>query len=135
MIALCAVWCVGVSAQDNGNEPEEQERFKELTDAMQNAQMILSSLSGDYECDHSGYDVRPVVHAGKTVYLVVIVVEDGSCDDLLVVLNRQGAGLNLNFVTEREMPEMTPPARPPPKIPEPPTDYTLIHEINPEKDE
>jgi len=135
IVIACTLYCAAALAQTNGNEFDEAENTKELTKAMQNAQLLLSELSDGFECDYAGYDVTPTDMGNRIIYMVVIVVENETCDDLVKALNYEGAGLNLAFVSEKEMPDMKPLPRSPRPYQPPPEDYTLIHEINPTDDQ
>lgn len=135
IIVVCALWGSGALAQINSVGSDDENRIKELTDAMQAAQMLLSDLSDAYDCEYSDYDVRPLAWVERPTYLVTIVVDDDSCDDLIPVLNRRGAKSDLAFVAEQEMPDMKPALAPVPGYRTSPIDdYTLIHEINPQDD-
>ena len=135
IIVVCALWGSGALAQINSAGSDDENRVKELTDAMQVAQMLLSDLSDAYECGYSDYDVSPLAWIERPTYLVTIVVDDDSCDELIPVLNRRGVKSNLAFVAEQKMPDMKPALAPVPRYRTLPIDdYTLIHEINPQVD-
>lgn len=131
IITICALCCAGAFAQNENVDSSDEEQTKELTGAMQAAQILLSDLSDAYECEYSGYDVEPMTNDGKTAYLVTISIEDGACDELVSILNQRGAKFSLAFVAERELPEFK--AADNNRIP--PRDYTLIHEIDPKDNE
>ena len=131
LIAVCALWCAASLAQANGDDSDKVKQTKELTKALQNAQLLLSGLSDAFDCDYVGYDVTPTDMGNRTTYMVVIEVEDETCDEMVRALNYEGAEQNLAFVSEIELPEMNPLPDPPRPYQAPPEDYTLIHEINP----
>ena len=135
IIVVCALWSSDALTQINSVGSDDENRIKELTDAMQAAQLLLSNLSDAYECEYSDYDVSPLAWIERPTYLVTIVVDDDSCDELVPVLNRWGAKSNLAFVAEQEMPDMKPALAPVHGYRTPPIDYTLIHEINPQDEE
>lgn len=140
IVVVCALGAAVAMANDTISELEqEKEQAKRLTAAMQNAQLLLGNMSDVYDCDYSGYDVKATAQGDETVYLVVVDVEDGACDDMVTALNDEGAEHDLAFVYEKEMPEMTPlPESGPAAFDEfnnPPTDYSLIHEVDPAQDQ
>ncbi len=131
LIGVGALWCTASLAQANGDDSGKAQQTKELTKAMQNAQLLLGRLSDVFECDYSGYDANPTEMTNKTTYIVVIVVEDETCDDMVRALNYEGTKFNLAFVSKKDMPEMKPLHEPADVIESPPMDRTLIHEVNP----
>ena len=140
IIAFCLLLAAAAVACDTISELEqEKQQAKRLTAAMQNAQLLLGNMSDVYDCDYSGYDVQTMAQGDKTTYLVVIDVEDNTCHDMVNALNEEGAEHDLAFVSEQELPEMNPlPESGPAPFDEfnnPPTDYGLIHEIDPAIDQ
>lgn len=106
---------------------------------MQNAQLLLSELADAFECNYTGYNVTPTDAGDKTTYVVIIDIEENSCDDMVKALNYEGADLNLAFVSEKESPANE-------KqtdyglglfddIARPPNDRSLIHEVDPPLDQ
>lgn len=138
LIVGLACWIPTFAQQIVANS-DKAHKTKELTKAMQSAQMLLSELSDAFSCNYASYEVKPTAMVDSTTFLVVIEVEDDTCDDMVKALNYEGAKLNLAFVSEKEMPEMTPLPEPAPDLPEnlrtPPSDYTLIHEVDPPIDQ
>ena len=135
VIVIATLLSVVALAQDTDSDSDEARQSKELAKAMQNAQLLLSELTDAFDCDYAGYDVTPTKMTNGTTYMVIIAVEQDACDDMVKALNYEGAGLNLNFVSEKEMPAMDPIPEPSLIFGEPPIDNTLIHEVNPPVDQ
>ena len=135
LIAVSAIWCAASLVQANGDDSDKVKQTKELTKAMQNAQLLLGKLSEAFECNYAGYDVTPTDMGNRIIYMVVIDVEEETCDEMVRALNYEGASKNLAFVSELELPEKMPLHDPPISYRTPPEDYTLIHEVNPKDDE
>lgn len=138
MIAVfCTLCCSAAPAQESNSD--EAKKAKEMTKAMQNAQLLLSELSEAFGCDYVGYDVNPTELADKPAYLVVIDVEHDTCDEMVKALNNEGAKHDLAFVSEKELPAMRPMQKPErdlfDEIGAPPRDYSLIHEVDPQEDQ
>jgi hypothetical protein len=133
----CSLLAFAASAERNLEE--EARRAKDLTKAMQSAQLLISELADAFDCDYAGYDVTPTDTGESTTYVVIIEVGRDRCDDMIKALNYEGAASNLAFVTETKMPEMRPFPKPEPdpvrELEGPPTDYSLIHEVDPPVDQ
>ncbi len=122
-------------AQETDDNSRQAKKSKELTKAMQNAQLLLSELSDAFECNYAGYDVTATDMGNRITYMVVIDVEDETCDEMVRALNYEGANKNLAFVSELKLPGKNPLPDPLHPYQTPPEDYTLIHEVNPKDDE
>lgn len=129
---------LGAAALTQSSDPDDAEKTKLLTKAMQNAQLLLSELADAFECNYTGYDLTPTDTGDKTTYVVIIDVDEDSCDDMVKALNYEGADLNLAFVSERESPatekQTDDGLEPFDGSARPPTDLSLIHEIDPPPD-
>ncbi len=143
-ILLCISTCVFVGYASFAEDPshnlaKEKNSAREMTKAMQRAQLLLSDVSAIFKCDYSGYDVNPRTTNNETTYLVVVDVQDDGCGAMVAALNEQGAKDNLHFVSENKLPEMSPlpdsgPA-PYDEFNNPQMDYRLIHEVDPAEDQ
>jgi len=105
LIGVGALWCTASLAQANGDDSDKVQQTKELAKAMQNAQLLLGELSEAFECNYAGYHVTPTDMGNRIIYMVVIDVEEETCDEMVRALNYEGASENLAFVSELELPE------------------------------
>lgn len=134
LIVIAVLLAVSALAESNEDD-EDTRRTKELTKAMQAAQLLISELSDTFGCNYAGYDVTRIDEGDTTTYVVVIEVEEDTCDEMMKALNDEGARSNLAFVSEKKIPAMRPLSEPGPgpveELRPPPADYSLIHEIDP----
>ena len=139
-VFICALACASALSDDTVGDLEQQEmKAKELTKAMQRAQLLLSDVSAIFECNYASYDVKPTTVNNNKTYFVVIDVEENDCDAMVAALNEQGTKDKLHFVSEKKMPEMNALPEPGPApydhFNNPPTDYRLIHEVDPAEEQ